>query len=179
MLFTFVVMANRWINLLVGRFFGELSKEKFDKSLSSPDALVPFNKNYLLEQLYRFKLLILIYFFSQLYTILKNMFFVLLNKDYIENGTCLSLYGEEKEIVFYDYFDQDKNFFMLIEIAEYFFRVVFCYFILIIMILIIVKAEFNYIKESDSILVASTSRDKDDLKNEMIKGLNFDYGQKE
>ena len=134
------------------------------------------DKNYLLQQLHRFKLLILIYFFSQLYSIIKNLFFVLLNNGYDENNrVCLSLYGKEKEIVFYDFFNEETNFFILIEIAEYFFRVVFCYFVPIIMILYIVKAEFDYVKDASLMSLKSDSIGKDDIGEDFIPGLKFSY----
>lgn len=151
---------------------------KLGKNTSSPETIVFVDKSYLLKQLHRFKLLILIYFFSQLYSIIKNLFFVLLNNDYGENNRiCLSLYGKEKEIVFYDFFDKETSFFILVEIAEYFFRVVFCYFVPIIMILFIVKAEFDYVKDASLMSLTSDSVVKDDLGDDFIPGLKFNYNK--
>lgn len=153
---------------------------RFQKTntVNTPESIVFVDRSYLLKQLHRFKLLILIYFFSQLYSIIKNVFFVLLNSSHDENNhICLSLYGKEKEIVFYDFFDKETNFFVLIEIVEYFFRVVFCYFVPIVMILFIVKAEFDFVKDASLMSMSSDSGARDDIGDDFIPGLKFNYNK--
>lgn len=54
---------------------------------------------------------------------------------------CLSLYGDDKDITFYEYFEQEIRFFGLVRNGEHLFKVLFSYILPISVVLLILRAE--------------------------------------
>ena len=175
-IFTFLILANAWINKLIDNCFSELGKEK---KKNFKNSLTFINKNNLIKRLLQFKILVYVYFFAQIYNIIKTVFFYFLNQNYdsenYEDKVCLSLYGPEKEIVFYEYFDKEIQFFKMVEIGEYFFRIIFCFAVPIFVVFVILKSEYNYIKEISLASSSNNSINKKNNSDNYIRGLNFQY----
>jgi hypothetical protein len=173
-IFVFLFLSNSWIQNLIDDCFAELNKN-VKKENRNTNTLIFINKNNLIKRLLKFKILVYVYFFAQIYNLIKAVFYSLLNKNaYNNDNVCLSLYGPEKEMIFYDYFDQELEFFKTVELGEYFFRIVFCFAIPIFVVFIILKSEYNYIKEICSHSSSNNSKNKNNS-DDFVQGLNFKY----
>ena len=177
---TFLYLANSWINSIINNCFSELSKSK---KKNSKNSLTFINKNNLIKRLLQFKILLYVFFFAQIYNIIKTLFFYFLNQNYEKQNPqdkiCLSLYGPEKEMIFYEYFDNEIEFFKIVEIGEYFFRIVFCFAIPIFVVFVILKSEYDFIKEASLASSSNCSNGKKNDSHNFIRGLNFQYDDEE
>lgn len=74
------------------KYFQELHNFKGSKGMKLRDSMEYIDKLFLIKQLLKFRMLLYIFFFSQLYTYLKGIFFYLLNAN-SPTDACLFLYG--------------------------------------------------------------------------------------
>ena len=88
----FYALGKRWIDSVDERYFGELNRFRGQKSMRLQDSIDYVDRLFLVKQLLKFRMLLCVFFFSQLYCIMKAVFFYSLNRNN-PTGECLSLTG--------------------------------------------------------------------------------------
>jgi hypothetical protein len=93
MVFLFFGIGKNWIDFVDKKFFGDLHNYKgSSKGLRLKDSMAYVDKLFLIKQLLKFRMLLYIFFFSQIYTYMKGIFSYLLNSGK-QSTACLMLYG--------------------------------------------------------------------------------------
>lgn len=92
MIVFFFFIGRNWIDFVDYKYFQELHNFKGSKGMKLRDSMEYIDKLFLIKQLLKFRMLLYIFFFSQLYTYLKGIFFYLLNAN-SPTDACLFLYG--------------------------------------------------------------------------------------
>lgn len=79
-------------------------------------------------------------------------------------------------MIFSDYFKPQRETFDLIQAGEYFFKLVFCYVIPMITVLLIIKKEYQYAEEQTSLIRGEEFLEAGEPKaDRTVPGLNFQY----
>lgn len=157
------------------KYFGDINSYKSTRGLQFNESISYIDKLFLIKQLLKFRILLYLFLFSQMYFYIKGFFLYQLNANFGQPET-LQLFNKDSEIVFSSYFDREKEFFSLFEICEYFFRVVFCFIVPIYIVLLIVKKEVKYFKEQQLLQESNQGMTKqEEVKAERIKGIDLRY----
>lgn len=166
-IFIFLYLANSWVNSLIRKYFSEFNIKKKDE-------MIFVNKHSLLDRLFKFRLMIFIYFFLQNYYLMKVLFFYLLNFGN-KFSICFNLYREDTEIHYYNYFEKEKIFFKIANEGEYFIGAILGYILPNLFIFHILRLESN--KELNLKLESPSSNSgiKDNNFDYLVKGLKFNY----
>ena len=93
--FCFFALGKLWIDGVDARYFGELGRFRGPKGQHVRDSIGYVDRLFLVKQLLKFRMLIYVFFFSQLYGNTKALFFYYLNFENPLQGPddpkCLSL----------------------------------------------------------------------------------------
>ncbi len=86
-------VGKRWVDFVDQKFFGKLMKFRADGRSKLKQSMVCVDKLFLMQQLLKVRILLYLFFFSQIYTNVKGLFFYFINlgKD---SDSCLMLYGQ-------------------------------------------------------------------------------------
>lgn len=171
----FFLVGRAWINSIQAQILRSLSSFAKSSSYQVKEQGDFVDQLFVLKQLLRFKILLYLFFFSQVYDAVKSGFVYVLN---LQSGLDypLKIFGQDPELVFSSRFNAEKDLFNKVEYCEYFFKMLFCYVCPIAMVLTILKKEFKYATEQS--MIAQTSdwdhapREKG-VRGDQIRGLNF------
>lgn len=81
------------IGLVEQKYFSRLLRFQPNGRANFRDSMACVDKLFLMKQLFKFKILLYLFFLAQLYATMKSLFFYVLNMN-SPTSSCLMLYGE-------------------------------------------------------------------------------------
>ena len=131
----------------------------------------------IMEKLMSLKLMLALLFFSEMYNVIKAVFFYQMNHN-SNHGVILKIFGTETDLAFSSLYYSDLNYFNQVEYAEYILKLLCCYIAPIYVVLRFVekhlKEEDEEKVDSDSVNCGNRCSDKTDkCKNRMFPELSL------
>lgn len=86
-------IGKRWVDFVDHKFFGKLMKFSPTAKTKLKESMVCVDKLFLMQQLLKFRILLFLFFLSQIYMSAKGLFFYFLNIGKTSES-CLMVYGQ-------------------------------------------------------------------------------------